>query len=44
MKARYSLIRDHGPDEEGGQDALFTLRTPEEIVAMFSEPEPEAEA
>ncbi len=34
---QYSLIRDHGSDEDGGKDPLFILMTPREIMENHSE-------
>ncbi|HLP42147.1 MAG TPA: OmpA family protein, partial [Fibrobacteria bacterium] len=33
LRKRYSLVRDHGPDEEGGQDTLWDNLCPEELLA-----------
>lgn len=43
MGAKYSLVRDHGPDEEGGQDSLWVNLSPDEIMAMFQGDEEEGE-
>jgi hypothetical protein len=34
MKKKYTLIRDYGPDENGGHDPLFVEMTPEELMEM----------
>lgn len=44
MRKRYSLVRDNGPDEEGGRDAFWINLSPEEIIALSADPEPEPES
>lgn len=37
MDTRYSLVRDYGPDEEGGQDPLFVNLTLNEVKELFKD-------